>query len=378
MVFLGTGLAAHTADGPQDWTVWVAVLLVALSTTAGAWAARRNVRRISVVLGVASALMLMTALADLLPDAYEEAVESGVPLWWVAGAGLFGFLVIAYFTRNGCGHGHGHEVGLRHAPGFHRPRAGAALAGGVGTAVALSAHRVVEGATLALAASLVVVIALMVHSASEGVALAAMIDVAARPLAPWLALSCVSPAVGVLTAEVVALPEQAIPLLLGLIAGILLRTAIVGLKLARSTRAGRLTPGEWLGGGAVVAAAVGLVFGVPNLMAPGERPAPPVAAKPAPTPEPTPVVFAPATRGDLRAAFAEGRIGFRQILDRTDVVTVSTHIGWLLQALPGYEPDAIVAMLRRGRIGGGTHIGDLDDAQRRYLLARLDPIGRGT
>ncbi len=83
-------------------------------------------------------------------------------------AGLFGFLVIAYFTRSGCGHGHGHEVGLRHAPGFHRPRAGAALAGGVGTAVALSAHRVVEGATLALAASLVVVIALMVHSASEG------------------------------------------------------------------------------------------------------------------------------------------------------------------------------------------------------------------
>lgn len=359
---------AHATDGPQDWTVWVAVLLVALSTVAGAWAARRNVQRISVVLGVASALMLMTALADLLPDAYEEALESGVPLWWVAGAGLFGFLVIAYFTRHGCGHGHGHEVGLRHAPGFHRPRVGAALAGGVGTAVALSAHRVVEGATLALAASLVVIVALMVHSASEGVALAAMIDVAGRPLMPWLALSCLSPVVGVLTAEVVALPEQAVPLLLGLIAGILLRTAIVGVKLARSTR--RLTPREWLGGAAVVAAAVGLVFGVPHLVEPEGRPVPPVVAKPTPTP------FVPATRGDLRSAFAQGRIRFRQILDGTDVVTVSTHIGWLLQAMPGYEPQAVVALLRRGRIGGGTHIGDLDTEQRRYLLTRLDPIRR--
>ncbi|WP_156046000.1 hypothetical protein [Herbidospora cretacea] len=355
----------------------MAVLLVALSTVAGAWAARRNIERIGVVLGVASALMLMTALADLLPDAYEEAVESGVPLWWVVLAGLFGFLVIAYFTRNGCGHGHGHEVGLRHAPGFHRPRAGAALAGGVGTAVALSAHRVVEGATLALAASLVVVIALMVHSASEGVALAAMIDVAERPLAPWLALSCLSPAAGVLTAKVVALPEQAIPMLLGLIAGILLRTAIVGLKLARASGAGRLTPREWLGGGAVVAAAVGLVFGVPNLVDPGERPVPPVAVRTVPAPEPAPVAFTPATRDDLRSAFAAGRIGFRQILDATDVVTVSTHIGWLLQVLPGYEPQAIVAMLRRGRIGGGTHIGDLDAAQRHYLLTRLDPAVHG-
>ncbi len=81
MVSLQTGLAAHATDGPQDWTVWLAVLLVALSTVAGAWAARRNIERISVVLGVASALMLMTALADLLPDAYEEAMESGVPLW---------------------------------------------------------------------------------------------------------------------------------------------------------------------------------------------------------------------------------------------------------------------------------------------------------
>ncbi|WP_169807565.1 hypothetical protein [Herbidospora mongoliensis] len=361
----------------------MAVLLVALSTLAGAWAARRSMDRISVVLGVASALMLMTAMADLLPDAYEEAMESGVPLWWVVLAGLFGFLVIAYFTRNGCGHGHEREVGLRHAPGFHRARAGAAgaaIAGGAGTAVALSAHRVVEGATLALAASVVVILALMVHSASEGVALAAMIDVAGRSLAPWLVLSCLSPAAGVLMAKVVSLPEQAIPLLLGLIAGILLRTAIVGLELARDSRTGRLKPREWLGGGAVVAAAVGLVFGVPHLMESGE-PAPLVVARPAPrpmpAPDPTPAAFTPATRADLRMAFADGRIRLRQLLDRTDVVTVSTHIGWLLQALPGYDTGAIVAMLRRGGIGGGTHIGDLNAAQRRYLLIRLDPIGRG-
>ncbi|MFC7641231.1 hypothetical protein ACFQX6_09770 [Streptosporangium lutulentum] len=84
-----------------------------------------------------------------------------------------------------------------HAPGLHRrvrEVVDAALFGGMGTAAALTLHRAIEGATLALTASVVVVIALMVHSAGEGLALAALLDMAKQRLAPWLVVSCVSPA----------------------------------------------------------------------------------------------------------------------------------------------------------------------------------------
>jgi hypothetical protein len=112
--------------------------------------------------------------------------------------------------------------------------------GGMGTAAALTTHRAIEGATLALTGSVVVVLALMVHSASEGLALAALLDMAKQRLGPWLVVSCVSPAVGVLVATISPLPEQIIPLLLGMVAGVLARIAVVGIKLAAAGQQGGL------------------------------------------------------------------------------------------------------------------------------------------
>jgi zinc transporter ZupT len=112
--------------------------------------------------------------------------------------------------------------------------------GGMGTAAALTLHRAIEGATLALTGSVVVVLALMVHSASEGLALAALLDMARQRLAPWLVVACLSPAAGVLVAELSPLPEHVIPLLLGTVAGVLLRIAVVGVRLAAAQRQGGL------------------------------------------------------------------------------------------------------------------------------------------
>ncbi|GAA2080301.1 hypothetical protein [Actinomadura alba] len=234
---------------PPGASAWIAVLLVSVSTLAGAWLARRNSTRLVVWLAIASATMLVIALTDLLPDAWREAVETGLPLWVIGVAAATGFLVITYFTRKGCGHDHGaaaHRPPGRHTPGRHRRRlqeaVGAALFGGMGTAAALTTHRAIEGATLAFSASIVVVVALMVHSASEGLALAALLEMARQRLAPWLVVSCVSPAVGVLFATVSPLPGRVVPVLLGMISGVLLRTAIVGIKLAASRQAtGRLS-----------------------------------------------------------------------------------------------------------------------------------------
>jgi zinc transporter ZupT len=193
-------------------------------------------------LAIASATMLVIAMTDLLPDAWREASETGVPWWAIAIAAAVGFLVITYFTRKGCGcEADSDKTAGRHAPGRHRRLKQAvdtALFSGMGTAAALTTHRAIEGATLALTASVVVVVALMVHSASEGLALAALLDMAKQRLAPWLVVACAAPAVGVLAATIHPIPGKVVPILLSMISGVLTRTAVVGLKLAASKQAG--------------------------------------------------------------------------------------------------------------------------------------------
>ncbi|MEV4015042.1 hypothetical protein AB0J35_31535 [Nonomuraea angiospora] len=372
------------------WTVWAAVGLVALSTLAGAHLAQRKADRISVWLAVASALMLITALTDVMPDAWREAVATHVPVWLVALAGLFGYAVITHFTRHGCAHQH--DVGRRprHAPGMHRrveQAVSAAVYGGVGTAVALSLHRMIEGATLVLAASIIVVAALMIHSAGEGVALTAMLDLARKPLAPWLALACLSPAAGVVLASVAPLPPQSVPILLGVLTGVLLRTAMVGLQMARAS--GRL-PRRQVVVVATGVLAVGGLLVVAQTMLPGELPAPavPVAAarlgRP-PTPQPRPpsprpkpsTGPEPMTAGELRAAVAAGRLGLEALLSRTDLATIGADVETVLRALPGRSATEINRVLRRGRIVSGASIGDLTLRQRHFLLLTLGaaPIG---
>ncbi|MBP2706171.1 hypothetical protein JOL79_20380 [Microbispora sp. RL4-1S] len=232
---------------PAGQEAWAAVVLVCASTLAGAWLARRNSRRMTIWLAIASAMMLVTALVDLLPDAWHEAAESRTPMWTVGLAAVLGFTVITYFTRKGCAcpHDAAESRAGKHAPGLHRrvkEAVGAALYGGMGTAAALTLHRAIEGATLALTASAMIILALTVHSASEGLALAALLDMARQRLAPWLVVACLSPAVGVLFATFRPLPEQWVPVLLGLVIGVLSRTAIVGMRLAGSRqRNGRLS-----------------------------------------------------------------------------------------------------------------------------------------
>ena len=224
------------------YEAWIAVGLVSVSSLAGAWLARRDSARVVVWLAIASATMLVIAMIDLLPDAWREASETGVPWWAIGIAAMVGFVVITYFTRKGCGcEADADKAAGRHAPGRHRRLRQAvdtALFSGMGTAAALTTHRAIEGATLALTASAVVVIALMVHSASEGLALAALLDMAKQRLTPWLVVACAAPAVGVLAATIHPLPAKVVPILLSMISGVLTRTAVVGLKLAASKQAG--------------------------------------------------------------------------------------------------------------------------------------------
>ncbi|MEU7895157.1 hypothetical protein AB0B45_20135 [Nonomuraea sp. NPDC049152] len=390
-----------------DYGTWAAVLLVALSTLAGAWLARRKAQKITVWLAIASALMLITALIELLPDAWHEASETDTPLWLLGLATAFGFAVITYFTRKGCGHSH--ESGSRrgrHAPGLHRrvtQVVGAALFGGVGTAAALTVHRVVEGATLALAASAVVVAALMVHSASEGLALTALLDLGRQRLAPWLLASCLSPALGVVLATLAPLPPAIVPLLLGMITGILLRTAVVGLKLAGTAGGGRLSRRHVILTAVAVLATTVLLLSAQSMLEDGP---PPKAYAPAPGPAgrtvtnaqvdgtgaaarsdshtgggrlPVPQTVASGPHGaasmtsrdQLRQAVAGGSLSMADLLRRADATTVP--IGWLLQGLPGRSADQVGRLLKTGKIAADAGVGELTNRQRRYLLRTFAP-----
>jgi zinc transporter ZupT len=245
LVYLSQGIEAINVvehGRSPGYGAWIAVGLVSVSSLAGAWLARRNSARVVVWLAIASATMLVIAMTDLLPDAWREASETGVPWCAIGVSAVVGFVVITYFTRKACGcEADADRTAGRHAPGRHRRLEQAvdtALFSGMGTAAALTTHRAIEGATLALTASAVVVIALMVHSASEGLALAALLDMAKQRLAPWLVVACAAPAVGVLAATIHPLPGKVVPILLSMISGVLTRTAVVGLKLAASKQAG--------------------------------------------------------------------------------------------------------------------------------------------
>jgi hypothetical protein len=370
---------------PADWTravatvlhpvserTWTAVLLVGVSTVAGAWLARRNSGRLTAWLAITSALMLVTALVDLLPDAWSDAVASGVPLWAVGLAAAFGFLVITHYSRKSCACDL-ESVRPRvaeHAPGRHRrvrDVVGAAVFGGMETAAALTLHRAIEGATLAVNASLVVVIALMVHSASEGLALAALLDVGGQRLTPWLVVACASPAVGVLAATLSPLPGQVVPILLGMVTGVALRTAIAGIQHAASRHERGFLSKRHLD----AAAAIVVTGGVVLVAAHGvhrerdEHPVVSASSTPTATPESTP---SPMTRADLGTAVASGRMSLADVLRNDSGVAGRVGVLWILRHLPGHGSARAVALLAAIGVDARSHVGDLDSRERSALI----------
>ncbi|MFF7976995.1 hypothetical protein [Streptomyces sp. NPDC007905] len=222
MLCVSEAVGAHTASG-TGWQLpptesLVAVVLVALATVAGAWSTRRASGRSVLVPAAASGILLAIAVLDLLPDAWDEAREAGLPQWAVPFTALASFAVTGAVTRLGCPCTRGR-------------------AGGIGAASGLAVHRFVEGAALALTSSIAVVAALLVHAAGEGLALAALLGTQpGRRVAPWIALACLSPVAGVFVAGAAPVPDSLLPLLLAVVAGVLAQAAWVALGLARRQR----------------------------------------------------------------------------------------------------------------------------------------------
>jgi len=211
-------------------------MAIGLATLAGAWLARRSAARRELAFGAAAGALLVIAGVHLLPDAWSGAGQAGVPAWAVPAAAAGSFALAGLAARAGC-----------------TCQAEREAAGGAGTAGALAAHRLLEGAALALASSLTVAVALIGHALAEGLAAGTLLR---RRAAWWLAAMCASPIVGVAVVEIRPVPPGAEPLLLAVAAGVLGQAARVSLAAAfRHVRLARIT--AWTpAAAALIAAAV--------------------------------------------------------------------------------------------------------------------------
>ena len=166
--------------------------LVAAATVTGAWLARRRPGQRQMWFAAAAGALLIVAGLHLLPDAWTTARAAGIWPLLVPVAVAGGFAVAGLATRAGCGCREHQEQ-----------------ASGAATAAALTVHRFLEGAAVALAGSAAVALALAAHAFGEGLATGALLGGQPRHrVAGWLALMCLSPAIGAEPASATAAPSR--------------------------------------------------------------------------------------------------------------------------------------------------------------------------
>src|SRR6266702_3059699 len=235
------------------------VALIAASTLAGAWLARRASRLPAVTLAGAAVALAAVVLADLVPDVWHDLPASEPGRWAAVGmaaAGCaVGYAVAEVLARRGCACQARSGAGRGWAATAASPGGGTATAsgretatasggawatasgGGGAAAVALAAHRLLEGAAVALTGSAAVIVALAVHAAGEGFALAALLRGERRSSAvPLLVFACLSPAAGAVALGQIRLPDRASAVLTAVVAGAMSRAAVDAWRLARAGR----------------------------------------------------------------------------------------------------------------------------------------------
>jgi zinc transporter ZupT len=210
--------------------VMAGAALIALATVAGAWLARRRTDRRELYLGAAAGALLVIAGTHLLPDAWSGAERSGLWPWVTLAVSVASFTIAGFAVRAGCSCQSEREE-----------------AGGVGAAVALAVHRLLEGAALALATSAVVAVALGLHALAEGTATGTLLRSASRRRTVlWLTSMCVSPVAGTALTAAWSFPARLAPVLLAVAAGVLAQAARVSLaaafRLGRDARTTVLSP----------------------------------------------------------------------------------------------------------------------------------------
>ena len=218
------------------WGMPLAAVLPFFSTLAGGIAALRLRHRLHAFMALAAGVVVATAVADLLPEAFDlvgldHALEVGI----AAVVGFIGFSFVEAFLHQSSFE---HTPGEEHADDGHdhdeMPVAGRRPAGGSGILgllppVSLILHSTLDGFAIGLAfqaggsIGLIVLFAVLAHDFAAGMNVVALAFDAARgerTAVVLLVLDALAPLAGAGLSVLVSIPAAVLGLLLASIAGV--------------------------------------------------------------------------------------------------------------------------------------------------------------
>jgi len=220
----------------------ILAILPFFSTLFGGIAALRLRHRLHAFMALAAGVVVATAVADLLPEAFDLVGMDKVV--WVGGAAVVGFvgfsLVEAFLHQSSFEHSldDGHDDGLDadHAHDHIEARPARAAAGsgrplvlGVLPPLSLIIHSTLDGLAIGLAfqagtsLGIIVVLAVLAHDFADGMNVVTLALDAARGERLALGLLIVdalAPIGGALLSTLIAVSDQSLGLLLGTFAGV--------------------------------------------------------------------------------------------------------------------------------------------------------------
>ena len=210
-------------------TLPIFAILPFFSTLVGGMAALRLRHRLHAFMALAAGVVVATAVADLLPEAYELAgADSALQIGVAAVIGFIGFsLVEAFLHQSSFEHaedGHDHEPGARTRPGG---RPSGLL--GVLPPLSLIAHSTLDGLAIGLAfqagtsVGFVVLLAVLAHDFADGMNVVTLALDAARGVRlaiVLLVLDAIAPVAGAGLSVLISIPPVSLGLLLAGVAGV--------------------------------------------------------------------------------------------------------------------------------------------------------------
>jgi ZIP family zinc transporter len=227
-----------------------AAILPFFSTLAGGYAALRLRHRLHALMALAAGVVVATAVADLLPEAFELAGREGaLGVGIAAVVGFIGFSFLEAFLHqtsfeHGGAPGHDHAGGLPHQHDEdhdHAAEIGAALAArrepgrpgiiGLLPPASLVVHSAMDGVAIGLgfqageSIGLIVLIAVLAHDFADGMNIVTLALDAARGrgiAVAFLLLDAVAAPAGAALSTLITIEDATLGLLLAMFSGIFL------------------------------------------------------------------------------------------------------------------------------------------------------------
>jgi ZIP family zinc transporter len=193
-----------------------------ISAFLGGFLALRAVSHVGMIIAIGAGIRIGAAFFDLIPESVDLV---GGDLNLVMLATAFGFLAFYAVEKLTAVHvGHEAAAELDHGDAAHRHV-------GVIGASGMSIHSFLDGVALATGLvvggglGLVIAVVVVVHRFSDGISVVSLLMASRTPRAEayrWVAIVAIAPVLGVLLGLIVAIPDEALGIMLAVFAGFFL------------------------------------------------------------------------------------------------------------------------------------------------------------